>query len=362
MLAFVSDTHLRYCLFKYLPDLHGDSVDSLHFIVETILARKASVVLFGGDVFDGGNPDPDVVQIFLDEMRLLETAGIKCLSIQGQHDKLGGQPWYNLDRHVWDLAAMTGDLTGGKLSKPLETPPFVVAGFNACGPSELRTRLEVLDPSVNVLVLHQTLKGSMPEIVGKENWDLDPAWVKPSVRLVLLGHVHKPYEAVVGQTKYVYGGSTVLCAIDEPPAKSFLLVHDDFKLEHVPIPTRPLLAVRVEAPEQLATVVDAVKAAAPGTLVVVRFSPAVPDVEARLRGANDKCAFTFRLTVPEAAEARTVLASAAASLESCLGQLVDRAKEPELYGLLLAALNAQNPKEALAGFKKRFLEPQKEAV
>ena len=351
MIAFVPDLHLRYRLFNYLPQLVGDSYISLKAITAAIIEREAKAVIFGGDIFDAV-PDPLTVQTFMDEMRRLRGCRIERYAIQGQHAKTALLPWHELEGFVQDLDDWTG---GDKKSKALETGPFVIAGTGAKGPDELKAWLDGVDPRVNVLALHQTVRGAMPEILGQCGWDLEPAWVKPSVRLVLLGHIHKTLEIRHKETLFAYGGSTVLCAIDEQPDKSFILVHDDFKVERVPIPTRPLLRLVVDGPENMPVATEAVKQAREGTLAVVRYNPTVPDVEKTLRAANASCVFTFRVAMPESSAARTVLATTGASLESCLGQLVDREKEPRLYDALLVELTSQNPKETLAEVRKRIL-------
>lgn len=98
-------------------------------------------------------------------------------------------------------------------------------GFDQSTPVDLKRNLENLDSSVNLLVLHQLCKGTVPDIEGQQTWDLDPEWVPEHVKLVLMGDYHIMWTCTNTKgTQLIYPGSTAVQAIDESDQKYFLVL------------------------------------------------------------------------------------------------------------------------------------------
>ena len=344
MIIFTTDLHIRLGLLSYLPPGLRDSIESLkqlrEYAEEQFTKHHGKHALVDlGDLFDK-EPEPELVSEYLHFVNTIKGTGADMYAIQGQHASHTGLAWYGITHEVFDLHGLS-------LSKPgyVQVGTHRVAGFNACPPDELKGYLDKLDPSVDILALHQTLRGSLPDIAGRQIWDLDPAWVKPHVKLVALGHIHRPYEAVQGGTKFVYGGSAVQCSFDEPPAKSFLVLHDDGRLERVPLKTRQFEVREVNTQDQLDSLLSVLPDAREGTVVVVKFKADLPDVEARVRAANPKVLFVFKPVAGTAAAQASLPKDL--SLLACLPQLVDRAKEGDLFDFLSEALGFQGPAKVI---------------
>jgi DNA repair exonuclease SbcCD nuclease subunit len=327
--------------------LRGDSYRSLDQIAQYALKHNATAVIFAGDVFDA-QPPAETVAHFLKVMRWLEKAKIPVLAIQGQHGR-SNLPWPSIDPYVVDLNLSV---------KPYRYGGYRVVGLDNRAPEELLKALGALDKETDVLILHQACKGALPELAG---WDLDPDWVPPHVRMVLMGDIHKTWSHsrrnMDGSvTDFVYTGSTHMRSIDEEPEKSFLVLHPGWKLERVSLETRPFKSMVVQVESVLETALKDIAGSAPGTLLVVKYDPRLPNVEERMRRAAPGCHILFRILPLESIAVDALKLPDKISLESCLDVAVDRAAEPVLHSFVLGLLQAQEPKAALAEAKKRILE------
>jgi DNA repair exonuclease SbcCD nuclease subunit len=160
------------------------------------------------------SPPADAVQCFLAGLERLKQNNIRVYAVQGQHGR-SDTPWTAIDPHVVHLA--------GQPVRDLQIVCFT--GLDQSTPVDLKRNLENLDPSVNLLVLHQLCKGTVPDIEGQQTWDLDPEWVPEHVKLVLMGDYHIMWTCTnTKDTQFIYPGSTAVQAIDESDQKYFLVL------------------------------------------------------------------------------------------------------------------------------------------
>lgn len=360
-LLFAADLHLDPLIWKDLPDVRGDAHDSWKQIVAAAIDQKVDAVILGGDVFDA-HPPSESVRCFLEGVWGLKEKGIPILAIQGQHGYDRRLAWSSLDPYVQDLNA------SAYVTVPLTAvdTEFRIAGIDNLPPAQLKERLSALRPEVNVLVVHQMIKGMVPSFGGREIWNMDPDWVPGHVKLVLAGDYHSPVEAVFRGIRFKYNGSTVLRKIDEPDQKFFHLVHRDFSIDSVKLVTRPVqrfLLLKDKLTEddsrQLAT---ELKAFTDGSVVYLKHNTKIPGLEDFCRGTNPKLHYIFKpITVRDEIMVNAAATPADVTLRGCLDRLLDREKSPFLYDFICALLDAESPADTIAAFRQKFLEEKKDA-
>jgi DNA repair exonuclease SbcCD nuclease subunit len=277
---------------------------------------------------------------------------VQVYAIQGQHGR-AELPWTSIDDYVIHLQ-----------NTVVKAGVVTFTGFDQTSPDNLRRQLECLDPEVNMLVMHQLMRGTVPDIDDMQTWDLDPAWVPVHVRLVLLGDFHEVWEHRTDHTLFVYNGSTALQSIDESSDKSFLCVDIDdasgeIKLSRVPLKTRRHWRVVVQASESLEVALAEISRMEPGSVVQVKYNTDLPGVEQAVRAANPAIHFMFRplprqLVSGEARIDTTRLPEV--SLEGCLGLALDREKEPHAHDLTLSLLKSGDPRATLAETREHFMQ------
>jgi len=159
-------------------------------------------------------------------------------------------------------------------------------------------------------------------------------------------------------SRIIYNGSTVLKAISETDEKSFLDVREDLSVKRIPLTTRIFKRVSIFAPEHLTAVLRTMDDLPAGAVVYVRYDPRVEDVEAKVRVAckERKLIPMFRTVITVQEEVGTpVEIPEKVTLAGCLGLIVDREKDANLFGLSQELLANESPSEAIEGFKKRIV-------
>lgn len=351
--VFVADTHLHPYAWASMPEIHGDAYRAFDQVVDyCVQTPDVHALIMGGDVFDT-SPPADAVQCFLSNLDRLKRGKVLVYAIQGQHGR-SDTPWTAIDPYVVHLQ--------GQPITTLEGVCFT--GFDQTTPTNIKHQLENLDPNINMLVLHQLCRGTVPDIGGQQTWDLDPAWVPPSVKLVLMGDYHDCWQHETDSALFVYNGSTAVQAIDEPADKSFLSVEvigpGHFRLARVPIRGRSYWRAVIQVPETLESAITQVQQAPPGSVVHIKYNTDLPDVETALRAANDGVHFMFRPLPKQLVNVEAQIDTSKLkeiSLEGCLGMALDREKEKEAHDLTLLLLKSEDPRAALAEAKEHFLQP-----
>ena len=203
-----ADSHLgRRRLDGRLPD--EDIVAAFRFIAEEAIREKADVFLLAGDLFDRPQVEPPHLRQAQEVLRLLKSAGIPVIAIEGNHDK----QFVNTDAPTWvrflaedDLLKLLRpefDAAGARLNQ--WTPEsrsgawleiggvrFVGAGYlGAATPHKLRQMLaQMAAGRTQVLLLHAGPEYFVGEGGGFSKADLQ--LIKEKVCYLALGHIHKP--------------------------------------------------------------------------------------------------------------------------------------------------------------------------
>jgi DNA repair exonuclease SbcCD nuclease subunit len=252
--AHLADTHLGYRALTRIDSTTGrnqralDIESAFETTITHILDQQIDLVLHAGDVFHHTRPSWATLRCFVRQMRRIETAGIPCIVIGGNHDtprlRTTGSVFSLLELALPGIHFVAGyteielafdalDLRvhavpHGALTNP--NPPTVLADF------ERR----------NILITHGLapgvqLRGGRPHEAGEER--LAANLLDPDLDYIALGHYH-----IWGDQggKAWYAGSTERMGWgDEPATPGYLLVTlgargDRPAVERIDIPTRPL--------------------------------------------------------------------------------------------------------------------------
>lgn len=356
-LVISGDWHLARRTWASLPAVEGDAYKSASQIFAHCLSLKergedVNLVL-AGDVFDTVSPTPDAVAFFLRGVERLEKANVAVYAIQGQHGRYDDLPWPSVHPCVKNLAQAPVRLLPDKTCG--------LVGFDSSSPAVLQDKLKELSKDVRVLIMHQMLRGLVPDVDGHQNWDLDPEWVPAHVKHVFLGDYHKPVTVRSNHgSEFVYTGSINMQAVDEPQEKSFIEFDTvTGKWKRVPLKTRPFASYACREAERLAEILTKIGALEPDTLVLLKYDPRVPEVEKRAKEANPRAHFMLRvLPIDEPAGGVAAELPTQVSLEGCLDVLVKRDREPKLHSFLLLLLRAENPPEAIGQLRAQYVKEQ----
>lgn len=351
--VFVADTHLYPRVWDSVPEIEGDSYRAFDQVVDYVLRTSAEALVIGGDIFDR-TPTSDAMRYWLTATGKLKDHHIPVYAIQGQHGKTSnGIPWHEVSDGCQDIHA--------KIIEILPGTGLKMFSLERMSASLLQAHLaELADPKyadISILVLHQLAKGTVPEIQGAECWDFDPAWVPPQIKLVLMGDLHEPREVFSRAARIIYNGSTVLKAISETDEKSFLDVQEDLSVERIPLVTRIFKRLSIFSPENMRAALKSLDGLPPGSVAYIRYDPRVERVEEMMRAACKvmKLIPMFRtvITVQEAVGTPVEIPESV-TLAGCLGMLVDRGKDPNLFSFSQELLVNESPEEAIREAKKRI--------
>lgn len=235
----VADLHLQERAWHGRPSVRGDAIFAFRYIVSYALRHRLPI-LAAGDLIDKKKNEAALVSCVRRELSRLSTvASCEFYFVQGQHD-WQNPPWFSaISPWPTHLAASLGHVfeIPGKESRVIR-----VGGLDWTPKEDLPGRLAAFENSrVDVLVMHQTCREFMG---GRAELDWGDI---PEARLLIVGDFHKQHTALdrfnrAGLPMLVLSpGSTAMQSIDEPERKSFFVVHDDFSVRSVEIPTRPVI-------------------------------------------------------------------------------------------------------------------------
>lgn len=293
--VFTADNHLSPLIWLNRESIVDDAYKAFVQIIDYAVRFTVPVIL-GGDVIDKRRPDPKTVDFICHQMDRCRDAGVPVFYIQGQHELDRTTPWLSV--HPWPTHVHKKTFFIGELEfYALDWLPR----------EELLVELAAIPPSTDVLVCHQVWHEHMGNI-GQQDGSFTEV---PHVKSVLTGDYHvtdvKNYIGQTGQQLTVYSpGATRLCALDQPPQKTFFVLTPlpDRRLnhEHVRLSTRMLEKRLVFSPMDLDNLCATLlqwrqsggRASGPWPydetlkpIVQVVFRDDVPDVMARVTAAAE---------------------------------------------------------------------------
>lgn len=349
-----SDLHLQDATFAGLP-LRGDAYHSFRQVVAGVGAADVGHLVLAGDIVNQPSNPEGPIAVLVEGLRALHDRGAEVNFILGQHD--GGCRWPALAPNAFHA-------DGRKLW--LDGVEGYALDYRPAG--RLAEALAGVPRSAQVLFAHQVWADFMGDVACPQGAFRDV----PHVALMVTGDYHKCETAAAtgasGQALTVFSpGSSYLRATNEPFDKYYGVLYDDLSVRPVRLRTRPVVewaALGTEAsledllasvPARLdrlydenADLPDEVRA----PLVRFDYSHRFPDALRRLRRAAAGRAHVAGYEVPAPEEAgavsRVTAPGVELSLEGCLGLVVNRDEDPELYALAALTLTAADPGAELA--------------
>lgn len=221
----VGDAHLSNLIWTKLRQVNGDAFYGFTQVTEFVLSKKLPLIL-AGDLFDTVDPDSSEVKFFREQIDLFQKENIPVYAFQGNHDNRM-VPWYSAI-HGW--LKHVGD------GIPFKIGNVTCAAWDYMLKEQLEERLAHLDPSVELLFLHQAAKQI---ILFDRAWNVDLSCLPSSIRMVVLGDIHLPVDIPGLPFKALYTGATHARNSAQFEPKSFPVIYDDLQsYTRIPLKTR----------------------------------------------------------------------------------------------------------------------------
>lgn len=211
------------------------------------IAKEEGVNLVGvaGDIFDSFTPGPFSQRAFRKFAEEMKAAGIFLACIPGnhEHDKRNSE-----NREVARIDSLTDDLLRPSIDDPVVMKAPSVALVDWMPSNRLPSFLEAL-PKVDILVLHQSLEGLVPNVPQTE---LTQKQLLGRARLIIIGDTHVTKVLTLSDGTIVLSpGPTELNSSAEDRQKSVSIIdydqekHQVLEIRQVPLKTRRVLKPRV---------------------------------------------------------------------------------------------------------------------
>lgn len=344
MLLCQGDLHVSPYIWSKYRDIEGDSVFGLRQFVDRGLRLfeegKIEVLFFLGDLFDTIAPVTSMVQAVRTQMDRCREAELPVYYIDGNHDKRP-TPWLSA-LHSWPTYVGDG--------QPFEVGGRTGAALDFTDLGSVEDFVKSLPEEVEMIFLHQQCRQYM-DIPG--TWDFDLDWVPPTVKLVVMGHVHEDwqFEYAPGSSAY-YTGSTHMRAIDQSYEKSSLLVEKDLTTQRLPLLERPIKRFEVEFQAQVDdirewlrqpnyTTFKPVVHLAYAREILEDILPDLEEIEQHAHLITEP--LTYKKRDQEAGEkVRSITLS---SIPALLEQIMPQAKHPESFSVVVDIMSQELPVE-----------------
>ena len=244
-----------------------DKLNAVGHCVKTAIEKKATHLVFLGDIFETINPSEILRELFWAELKPAMDKDIQIRIVIGNHDMTGQTHnlasdiltsrdsirIYGSGSHTEHLAVDGKNIMINYVPYTEDTPQFA--------------------ENVDILFAHLEVDGA---VLGDDNMAMKSPLKRTDIpgRLRWLGHIHKFQEFEAG---FGYLGSCTQCGFGEVDQKKFFGVCDimsDGKInfEYLEIPQRPMYQIQVEEsnPDNL-YISESVPDMAEGALIKFKF-------------------------------------------------------------------------------------------
>lgn len=333
----LGDIHLDDKIWTKLSSITGDAELGYQSFLAVALRLKVPAVI-AGDLFDVAKPPSSLVRLHRKYMDLCEAEGVPVLVLQGNHDKVQQAgvdkpvaPWATAS-HDWPT--YVGDGRPFKLGE-VEATALDYASMDVIE-GQIR---RVTTP---LLFLHQAVR----QALGFENaWNCDLDWVPPTVKLTVLGDIHKPMDMPFPDGRLAcYTGAGHARDIDQTGPKSVIVINDDLTYYREPIPSRSIRKFYVKSVKDI----DSVNAWLPTVSAVHNLPPLLwmahtAEMAAHVSTVRSQVVSDGRVIVHTESlidDAEVPIAGESAAPDDdispglLLSRIVDPEKDKELYGFL----------------------------
>ncbi len=225
-----SDNHLDWMAWERREGLVGDAFYSFEQLVDCTIHRRTPLMLIG-DTINTKRPDAQTAEFLRKQLDRLAEAECPVWYTQGQHEA-ATPPWFSAV-HDWPVHAHKLEFKLGGVK---------CYGLDWLPNEELLAELDQVPKGTKILFLHQVVEEFMG---GIRQCDVSLTQV-PHATTIFIGdfHQHKQIEVLNrdGKRTKVYSpGSACMRKIDEPPQKSFYILHDDMTVKSEQYATRAVL-------------------------------------------------------------------------------------------------------------------------
>lgn len=320
-ILLTADEHLGFKQYGFAERI-DDFMLAVNYVFHQAQALGVDAVVSAGDTFQSIHPPAASVYFLYYMVQELAKAGIPIYGIDGNHD-LTESAWMK----VCGIQPLDCEDAAAEQFAVTELQDGVnIIGINGGPASTIRRRLGKMVEDVarqgkhaDILVLHTELA----ELCGYAGADLTAAevagMVKPiGTRLVLMGHIHDYSETVIGDTRFIYSGSTEINASDERPDKSFSVIDitkDELKTSMYPIPVRPMFDVYIDDVSQLDELLANLERAKSADqrlpIAMVSYDPVLPDFKARATAVLENNAIYRLIPRPKSEQGADIFAQIA---------------------------------------------------
>lgn len=309
-IAHVADCHLRNV--HYGSQKRGARfLQGLLSAIRAACAADAALILCCGDILDSNNPGPAVVNWQLANVHsLLVELDMPMIVTQGNHDNCVPS-WltpYEATSAEELLEPGLHFVLDGSYVLEYDTWPCHIrlSAIPYCDKEEFLAACDSIKKTAgqqDIIMWHGEIQEfcgfPLPEAITMAEIPAD------SCQLLAMGHIHvHKHMTLPGGMIVSYPGSTELVSEDEDAEKRMYVYSfegDDSKqarltkVESLPFETQPVVRRTVKTEEDLAELVDYIKAN-PDTLAFIRYEKNLHDAVKRLHEAADEQLTVLRMT------------------------------------------------------------------
>lgn len=357
IISCLGDIHLSQHIWTRFPHIQNDSSVGFDAFIDGAIEIGAPIMI-AGDLFDVAKPTPDLVEICRAGFDRCADARVPVYVIQGNHDKQP-TPWV---KAIHEHPIYVGD------GKPFRLGSHTAIASDYRLMDDIRQFIQDIPDGVEIVFLHQAAKQAL---AFDGAWNCDLEWLPPSVRVCILGDIHKPLNMPLsgGRMAY-YTGAGHARDITQTDPKSFLVLHDDLSISRRPLPSREIRKFTVIDDSQVKHVSDWLSTARPCTYTTRTLLPFAwvvhaPELLPAMRGiiadySQNGRAIIFCDPAPSAEDVQDIVAEpdidqADMSLASAVGRVVDRTAEPVLYQLVVDVLTSKRAVDTIVSYRDKAL-------
>lgn len=280
-------------------------------VVDAVTSERLDMVIIAGDLFETFDPPAMLVEEVFRQLRRLEAAGVRTVTVPGNHDEITyASSVYRTRAEEWPGLLVTRPLPGHVASLDVGDTQVHLYGLAYTGgitpaTQPLHDFPHTGEPGVHIAIFHGTL--GLPAN-GERSLPIDePALAAAGYDYVALGHIHRPSRKMLPSGPAVYPGCNEGKGFDDPGVPFLTFVAWDgarANVEEIPIAVQAIrtadldLSLMKDADE----VDDALGALADGDAIQrVRLGGAshLPDLDLERLHARHAAAFD-RLVIDDA--------------------------------------------------------------
>lgn len=297
-----ADWHLRDIQFGKTARSQ-DFTDSVFRIIDIAKNNGVKYILCAGDILNSKRPSSKNINDLLQLNSRLLAAGVKLLTITGNHDKCNPSWIKVLQEHTDDCAILDIDYKLYTMDGE-QGEKYSVFGIPDMPPDEYRDS-KMAYPDADILMMHALVRDFAAFQTSEKVLAVRDFPVK-KYKAVLLGdiHTHKYMNVKEGEDTCVVGypGSTELCSRSEDVNKFVALITLDktgvTDLQSISLPlNKPIIARDVKTPEEISDLLNEIsRLKDEHPTILVRKDPAVTDLYARIARIVDTSESILRVT------------------------------------------------------------------